>query len=127
MNLESLNISTKALLDLTAIIDKMGIKDQLFNIDKKTNREVAIEVLKLVVTNLYKAEQEVYKFIVDYKKLMEKVEIDGSDMTKEEYEQEYQKQYFINEKEALEQAKQFNVISIFSDLLKIDGISDFLV
>ena len=63
MNLKDIKLSTKALLDLSAIIDKMNIKDQLFTVDKKTNNEVAEEILKLLVANIHNAEDEILNFI----------------------------------------------------------------
>ena len=127
MNLKNVNLSTKALLDLSAIIDKMEIKDQLFAVDKKTNKEVAEEIFKLLVANLYKAEDEVLNFIIDYKKLEDSVVIENeNEMTAEEYEKVYDRMAVINRKKAYERAKKFNVIEIFQDIFKIAGVKDFL-
>ena len=126
MNLKNVNLSTKALLDLSAIIDKMDIKDQLFAVDKKTNKEVAEEIFKLFVANLHKAEDEVLNFIIDYKKLEDSIVIENeNEMTAEEYEKVYDRMAVINRKKAYERAKDFNVIEIFQDIFKIAGVKDF--
>ena len=127
MNLKNVNLSTKALLDLSAIIDKMDIKDQLFAVDKKTNKEVAEEIFKLLVANIHNAEDEVINFIIDYKKLEDPIVIENeNEMTAEEYEKTYDRMAVINRKKAYERAKNFNVIEIFQDLFKIPGVKDFL-
>lgn len=127
MTLKNVNLSTKALLDLSAIIDKMEIKNQLFAVDKKTNKEVAEEIFKLLVANLYKAEDEVLNFIIDYKKLEDPIEIENeNDMTAEDYEKNYDRMAVINRKKALQKAKDFNVIEIFQDILKFAEVKDFL-
>lgn len=127
MDLKNVNLSTKALLDLSAIIDKMDIKDQLFAVDKKTNKEVAEEIFKLFVANLHKAEDEVLNFIIDYKKLEDSIVIENeNEMTAEEYEKVYDRMAVINRKKAYERAKVFNVIEIFQDIFKIAGVKDFL-
>ncbi len=127
MNLKNVNLSTKALLDLSAIIDKMDIKDQLFAVDKKTNKEVAEEIFKLLVANIHNAEDEVLNFIIDYKKLEDPIVIENeNEMTAEEYEKTYDRMAVINRKKAYERAKNFNVIEIFQDLFKIPGVKDFL-
>lgn len=127
MDLKNVNLSTKALLDLSAIIDKMDIKDQLFAVDKKTNKEVAEEIFKLFVANLHKAEDEVLNFIIDYKKLEDSIVIENeNEMTAEEYEKVYDRMAVINRKKAYERAKDFNVIEIFQDIFKIAGVKDFL-
>ena len=127
MNLKNVNLSTKALLDLSAIIDKMDIKDQLFAVDKKTNKEVAEEIFKLLVANIHNAEDEVLNFIIDYKKLEDPIVIENeNEMTAEEYEKTYDRMAVINRKKAYETAKNFNVIEIFQDLFKIPGVKDFL-
>lgn len=127
MDLKNVNLSTKTLLDLSAIIDKMDIKDQLFAVDKKTNKEVAEEIFKLFVANLHKAEDEVLNFIIDYKKLEDSIVIENeNEMTAEEYEKVYDRMAVINRKKAYERAKDFNVIEIFQDIFKIAGVKDFL-
>lgn len=89
-------MKTKVLIKLSLIIDKMGIAKDIKNIDKETNEEVGKELITLLITNLHKAEKEIYEFIADYKKI-----------TKEE-------------------AEEVDVIPIFKELLKIEGMKDFL-
>lgn len=89
-------MKTKVLIKLSLIIDKMGIAKDIKNIDKETNEEVGKELITLLITNLHKAEKEIYEFIADYKKI-----------TKEE-------------------AEEVDVIPIFKELLNIDGMKDFL-
>jgi hypothetical protein len=89
-------MKTKILIKLSLIIDKMGIAKDIKNIDKPTNEEVGKELIMLLITNLYKAENEIYEFIADYKKI-----------TKEE-------------------AEELDVIPVFKELLNIEGMKDFL-
>lgn len=89
-------MKTKVLIKLSLIIDKMGIAKDIKNIEKETNEEVGKELITLLITNLHKAENEIYEFIADYKKI-----------TKEE-------------------AEEVDVIPIFKELLKIEGMKDFL-
>lgn len=89
-------MKTKLLIKLSLIIDKMGIAKDIKNIEKETNEEVGKELITLLITNLHKAENEVYEFIADYKKI-----------TKEE-------------------AEETDVIPILKELLNIEGMKDFL-
>lgn len=89
-------MKTKILIKLSLIIDKMGIADEIKRIDKPTNEEVGKELIMLLITNLHKAENEIYEFIADYKKI-----------TKEE-------------------AEELDVIPVFKELLNIEGMKDFL-
>ena len=56
-------MKTKVLIKLSLIIDKMGIAKDIKNIDKETNEEVGKELITLLITNLHKAENEIYEFI----------------------------------------------------------------
>ena len=89
-------MKTKTLIKLSLILDKMEIAEAIKNIDKPTNEEVGKELIMLLITNLHKAENEVYEFIAYYK-----------DITKEE-------------------AENVDVISVFTELLHIEGMKDFL-
>lgn len=89
-------MKTKTLIKLSLILDKMEIAEAIKNIDKPTNEEVEKELIMLLITNLHKAENEVYEFIAYYK-----------DVTKEE-------------------AEDVDVISVFTELLHIEGMKDFL-
>lgn len=89
-------METRILIKLSLIIDKMGIKNDLVNIESKSNEEVGKELIGILIANLHKAENEIYEFIAMYK-----------DITPEE-------------------AQTANVIEILKEVLKIDGIKDFL-
>ena len=86
----------KILIKLSLIIDKMGIANEIKNIDKPTDEEVGKELIMLLITNLHKAEKEIYQFIADYKKI------------------------------TIEEAEEIDVIPIFKELLNIEGMKDFL-
>lgn len=89
-------MKTKILIKLSLIIDKMGIADDIKKIDKPTDEEVGKELIMLLITNLHKAENEIYQFIADYK-----------DISKEE-------------------AEELDVIPLFKEILNIEGMKDFL-
>ena len=78
------------------IIDKIGIKEQLTQIDKKTKEEIGTEVIALIVCNLHKAENEVYEFVASYFKC------------------------------TIEEAEDKNVVELFEGLKEVKGIKDFL-
>ena len=89
-------MKTKILIKISLIIDKMGIADEIKKIDKPTNKEVGEELIVLLITNLHKAENEIYEFVASYKGI-----------TKEE-------------------AEELDIIPVFKELLKIEGMKDFL-
>lgn len=119
INLNNIKISTSTLIALTSIIDKMGIADQLKNMDKPTTEELGTEIIVLFMTNLYKAQNQIYDFIIEYKDLMEEPTVDEDD---ENYEKEYKKNYQL----AVKQAKKYDFIELIKEMLHIDGITDFL-
>lgn len=89
-------MNTQSLIKLSAIIDKMGISKELVSIDKATNEEVGKEIIALVISNLYKAENEVYEFIANFKGI------------------------------TVEEAKLLNIIDLLKELTSTEGIKDFL-
>ena len=89
-------MKTKILIKLSLIIDKMGIADDIKNIDKPTNEEVGKELIMLLITNLHKAENEIYDFISVFKGITKK------------------------------EAEELDVIPIFKEILNIEGMKDFL-
>lgn len=89
-------MNTKSLVKLSKIIDKMEIKDQLTQINKKTKEEIGTEIIALLMCNLHKAEEEVYEFIASYCKC------------------------------TLVEAEEENVYELFKGLLNVKGIKDFL-
>lgn len=123
IDLKNIKLSTESLIKLTSIIDKMGISNSLKGLDKPTNEELGTEILVLFMTNLYKAENEVYDFVISYLNLFEEPIVD---QTIENYDEVYQKKYENNYKKALEKAKKENFIDIVKKLLQITGMSDFL-
>lgn len=123
IDLKNIKLSTESLIKLTSIIDKMGISNSLKELDKPTNEELGTEILVLFMTNLYKAENEVYDFVISYLNLFEEPIVDE---TIENYDEVYQKKYENNYKKALEKAKKENFIDIVKKLLQITGMSDFL-
>lgn len=89
-------MKTKILIKLSLIIDKMGIADDIKKIDKPTDEEVGKELIMLLITNLHKAENEIYQFIADYKGISK------------------------------EEAEELDVIPLFKEILNIEGMKDFL-
>jgi len=89
-------MKTKILIKLSLIIDKMGIADDIKNIDKPTNEEVGKELIMLLITNLHKAENEIYDFISVFKGITKK------------------------------EAEELDVIPVFKEILNIEGMKDFL-
>ena len=51
-------METRVLIKLSLIIDKMGIKNDLVNIEGKSNEEVGKELIGILIANLHKAEEE---------------------------------------------------------------------
>lgn len=96
------NISTETLMNLSAVIDKMEISEQLRNMnidtgnEKADNEELGKELIILLISKLYKAKEEVYDLVASYKGISK------------------------------EEAMKADVISIIKELLGIDGVTDFL-
>ena len=88
IDLNNIKISTETLIKLTSIIDKMNIADELKNIDKPTTEELGTEILVLFMTNLYKAEKEIYDFVISYVGLFKEPTVDESI---ENYDEVYKK------------------------------------
>ena len=95
-------ISTEIIMSLSEIIDKMGIANELKQLEvttgdeKKDLERLGQEVIILIFTKLYKVKEEVYDLISKYKNI------------------------------SIEEAKQENAIGIFKEILNIDGVRDFL-
>lgn len=62
-----MKLTSKLLMKLSLIIDKMGIKDEIASIDKPTNEEVGKALFSLILSKLYKAEKEVYEWLAEVK------------------------------------------------------------
>jgi hypothetical protein len=95
-------IETEIIMSLSEIIDKMGIANELKQLEvntgdeKKDLEKLGQEVIILIFTKLYKVKDEVYDLISKYKKI------------------------------SIEQAKTEDAIGIFKEILNIDGVRDFL-
>lgn len=95
-------IETEIIMSLSEIIDKMGIANELKQLEvntgdeKKDLEKLGQEVIILIFTKLYKVKEEVYDLISKYKKI------------------------------SIEQAKTEDAIGIFKEILNIDGVRDFL-
>lgn len=95
-------ISTEIIMSLSEIIDKMGIANELKQLEvttgdeKKDLERLGQEIIILIFTKLYKVKEEVYDLISKYKNI------------------------------SIEEAKQENAIGIFKEILNIDGVRDFL-
>lgn len=95
-------METQYVMLLSEIIDKMDIKDDLINIEintgdkKNDNVEIAKQILSIIISKIYKAKDEIYKFISEYKQI------------------------------SIDEAKKTDIIKfIKEDLGQIKGISDF--
>ncbi len=99
-NIKSLN--TEMIMHLSACIDKMEIGQELKKMEvntgdsKKDNEELSKQLLILIISKIYKAKDEIYEMIADYK-----------DIT-------------------VEEAKKVEIIPIIQEILGIEGIQDFL-
>lgn len=95
-------IETEIIMSLSEIIDKMGIANELKQLEvntgdeKKDLEKLGQEVIILIFTKLYKVKDEVYDLISKYKKI------------------------------SIEEAKTEDAIGIFKEILNIDGVKDFL-
>lgn len=89
-------MKTKHLIKLSKIIDKIEIKDALVSIEEDDTKEVAKRILSLLISNLYKAEKEIYEFVADYKGI------------------------------TIEEAENEDIIKLLTDVLDVDRIKDFL-
>lgn len=95
-------ISTEIIMSLSEIIDKMGIANELKQLEvttgdeKKDLERLGQEVIILIFTKLYKVKEEVYDLISKYRNI------------------------------SIEEAKQEDAIGIFKEILNIDGVRDFL-
>ncbi len=99
-NIKSLN--TEMIMHLSACIDKMEIGQELKKMEvntgdsKKDNEELSKQLLILIISKIYKAKDEIYEMIADYKGI------------------------------TVEEAKKVEIIPIIQEILGIEGIQDFL-
>ena len=134
-------MKTKYLLMLSEIIDKMEIKNELKSIEintgnlEKDNEEVAKEVITLIITRIYKCEKEFYSFVAAFKGyLPNKADYEYDPELDAEYDPAKEKEkikelnikYKKDLKEALKKAEDEDVIAIFKEISKLDGVKSFL-
>lgn len=100
--LKAKGLSTETLMNLSAIIDKMEIGQDLKNMvvetgdEEKDKEEIGKQLIVLLITKLHKAKNEVYEFISEYKEI------------------------------SIEEAKKVNAIEVIKEVLAVDGTTDFL-
>ena len=100
--LKTKGLSTETLMNLSAIIDKMEIGQDLKNMvvetgdEEKDKEEIGKQLIVLLITKLHKAKNEVYEFISEYKEI------------------------------SIEEAKKVNAIEVIKEVLAVDGTTDFL-
>ena len=85
----------------TQVFLKLSVMIDKMNIDISTlksanNEELALKLINLLIKNIHKAESELYQLIVFKNKI------------------------------GLEEAKTIDIITFIKDLIKIEGMSDFL-
>ena len=135
-------MKTKYLIMLSEIIDKMEIKDELKNLEintgdeEKDNEELGKELIALLITRIYKCEKEVYTFVAAFKGYLPNkrdYEYDPDEdpnysgpKDAEQKQLEIDKKYKKDLKEALIKAEEEDVVSIFKEIGKIEGIKSFL-
>ena len=80
-----MKLSTKTIMILSEMLDKMEIRNELKNIEGKTKEEVGTELVILITTKLYKVEDLVYTLICEYKGITrdEAIEVDFIQIIKE--------------------------------------------
>lgn len=114
-------MKSEYLLLLSEILDKMEIAEELKTMEvntgdeKKDREELGKQLITLLMTKLYKCKKEVYSFIAMYK---------GYLKSEEDYDSE--EEYKVALREAIKQAKNEDVIAIFKEISKLDGVKDFL-
>lgn len=124
-------MKTEYLLMLSEIIDKMEITEELKSLEintgneRKDREELGKQLIALFITRIYKCKTEIYKFIATYKGYYPE-ELVFSNEDTEETKKSKANSYEIACKEALKKAKNENVISIFKEVTKLPGVSDFL-
>lgn len=88
-------MSTELLMKLSCIIDKMDIAKELAAIEVTNNDEVAKNLFVIVITKMYKVQDEIYKFISEYKNI------------------------------SVEEAKKADVLELIKELSSIEGLKNF--
>lgn len=63
------NMKTKLLIKLSLIMDKMGIASEISKIEGETNEEIAKKILGILISKIYRAEDEIYELISEFKSI----------------------------------------------------------
>ncbi len=124
-------MKTEFLLMLSEILDKMEITEELKSLEintgdeKKDQEGLGKQLIALLITRIYKCKNEVYKFIATYKGYYpEDLVLENGDTTATK--QEKTEQYALACKEAINKAKNEDIIAILKEVAKLPGLSDFL-
>lgn len=62
-------MKTKLLIKLSLIMDKMGIASEISKIEGETNEEIAKKILGILISKIYRAEDEIYELISEFKNI----------------------------------------------------------
>lgn len=136
-------MKTKYLLMLSEIIDKMEIKEELKTMEVNTgdekadHEELGKQLIALIITRIYKCEEEFYSFVAAFKGYLPNKKdyefdpdlyeaADGEEVIPAEKEKELRIKYKKDLKEALRKAEDEDIVSIFKEISKLDGVSSFL-
>lgn len=103
MNLDKIKkLTTETVITLSLIIDKMEIRDELKNLEINTgneeqdNKELGKRLILLIISKLYKAKEEIYQLISEYKSI------------------------------SIEEAKNVEIMPVLKEILGIEDLVDFL-
>ncbi len=134
-------MKTKYLLMLSEIVDKMEIKEELSTMEvntgdeQKDREELGKQLIALIITKIYKCEKEFYSFIAAFKGYLpdkDDYEFDedltelAEGQTKQDKIKELQISYKKDLKAALKKAEDEDVVGIFKEVCKLDGVKSFL-
>lgn len=89
-------MNAEMLMKLSLIVSKMEIADTLAKLETNSKEELGKALIALVISNMYKADAEIYELIADYKHI------------------------------TIEEAKQVNIIPIIKDISNSELIMPFL-
>lgn len=62
-------MKTKLLIKLSLIMDKMEIASEISKIEGETNEEIAKKILGILISKIYRAEDEIYELISEFKNI----------------------------------------------------------
>lgn len=114
-------MKTEYLVMLSEIIDKMGIANEIKNLEintgdvNKDNEELGKTLIMMIFTRIYKCKTEFYTFIAKFK---------GYLQDEEDYESV--DAFEAAKKDAIKKAKEEDIIAILKEISKLEGVKDFL-